>query len=124
MTDGLRIDVKGEQMLAATCAAAGRDLETMHEAASQAGQHIAQVAKGKAPRLTGALASSISTGVEGEGAEVGSGLVYAGRTHYGWPAVHQAAQPFLTDALAETQAETLRYYQREVDRALAQVKGA
>lgn len=117
-------EVKGARELSVSMRVAADDIGDMAAAEAKAAAHLKQVAQGKAPRLSGALAASLTTDVAAGTVEVGSGLVYAGRTHYGWPAVGQRAQPFLTDALAETEDQTVGYFEDEVDRAIGRIRGA
>lgn len=117
-------ELKGDKRLALTMDLAARDLDDMSDAATSSGAQLVSTARGKAPRLTGALANSLTADTDVSSVQVSSGLDYAGRTHYGWAAVGQQAQPFLTDALAELEKPIVDRYQRQVDKALDKVKGA
>jgi phage gpG-like protein len=117
------VEVRGATTLAATMRLAALDLGDLGDAAQSGVAHVAQSARAKAPRRTGRLAGSISVHSSRNEAEASSGLVYAGRTHYGWPAVRQAAQPFLTDALAQSEKTIVDGYMASVLRALSKVRG-
>ena len=52
------------------------------------------------------------------------GLPYAGPIHWGWPARGICAQPFMTDAAADTEPSWTRTYRAEVDRILDRIEGA
>ena len=117
------VTVKGADNLARTLGRAADDLEDMSTAGDRAGALILNTARAKAPRLTGALAGSLELESGPVEVSVSSPLEYAGRTHYGWAAVGQRAQPFLTDALALNEERVVGLYMGEVDQAIGQVKG-
>ena len=119
----MTIEVEGAQRLDATMAAAARELSDVSEAGQRSAAQLLATARMKAPRISGALAGSLTSDVGPVLVEVTSGLDYAGRTHYGWAAVGQAAQPFLTDALAELEPRITEAYMAEVEQALAKVEG-
>lgn len=104
-------------------AQAGAELEDMREPGKASAAQLLASSRSKAPRQSGRLASSLTADTGPVLVEVTSGLDYAGRTHYGWAAVGQRAQPFLTDALAELETTILDNYQAQVERALGHVKG-
>jgi phage gpG-like protein len=120
----MSVEVKGAATFQTTTALAAADLGDMREPGQASAAQLLASARSKAPRLTGRLASSLTADTGPALVEVGSGLEYAGRTHYGWPAVGQQAQPFLTDALAELDSTILDNYQHQVEKALNKVKGA
>lgn len=120
----MTVEVRGADTLARTLGSAAHDLEDMREPGQASAAQLLNSARSKAPRLSGRLASSLTADTGPVLVEVTSGLEYAGRTHYGWPAVGQQAQPFLTDALAELDNTIVDNYQAQVLRALGKVKGA
>lgn len=80
-------------------------------------------ARGNAPRRTGALAASGRGSGNTSRAAVefgGASVPYANPIHWGWPARHIRAQPFLSEAIRQTEAIWERVYtdsmQRMVDR--------
>lgn len=87
---------------------------------------VAEVGAAKAPKVTGRLAAS----VRGSGAKTqavaragGAAVPYAGPIHWGWPARNIEPQPFLADALEETESVWSPVYERAVDRAIAKIRG-
>lgn len=122
MTNG--VTVEGADTLARTMHAASDDLADMGRPAGTTARLIANRARVGAPRLTGALAASVRPATDGGTAEVMSALVYANRTHWGYAAVGQRAQPFIADARAQTESQWMGAYQDEAERILHTVKGA
>jgi hypothetical protein len=120
----MSVEVKGAATFQATTALAAADLGDMREPGQASAAQLLTTGRSKTPRLSGRLANSLTADIGPVLVEVSSGLDYAGRTHYGWPAVGQRAQPFLTDALAELDNTILDNYQHQVEKALSKVKGA
>jgi hypothetical protein len=79
---------------------------------------VASVARRRVPRRSSRLAGTIRAQSTQRVARVAAGarLKYAGVIHYGWPGHNITAQPFLADALRESQHEVLRVYEVEMDR--------
>jgi len=77
---------------------------------------VAALAKQKARRKSGRLAGSIrpSSTTTMARIQAGSGVVYAGVQHYGWPGHSISPNPFLTEAIQEKTAETLVLYERKL----------
>lgn len=122
---GTSVEVVGLTRLQATMRKAAEDIKNMDRAAGDAGRLVATRGAGRAPRRTGRLAGSVRVlSVRDGGAEVGSGLVYAPVIHNGWPAHHISPQPFLDTALGESRDPVVDMYARDVDAALAKVRGA
>jgi hypothetical protein len=48
----------------------------------------------------------------------GARLPYGGPIHWGWPARHLAAQPFLTDAGKQTEPEWVGIYTHDVQQLI------
>lgn len=122
MTDG--ITVEGGQELARTLHNAADDFGDMEKAGERAANLVANSGRAEAPRLTGALAASITPDVDNNTAAVMSALPYAARTHWGYARYGQKAQPFLTDPLARQESTILGYFEDEADRILHTVRGA
>ena len=121
-TDG--VTVVGDEELAATMRRAADDLRDMERAGDRAATLIGNRGRTEAPRLTGALASSITPHVDGNVASVESALPYAARTHWGYARYGQRAQPFLADPLVSLEGTYMAYYADEADRVLHTVRGA
>lgn len=100
------------------------DLKAVHEKVSAM---VASAARSAAPHKSGRLAGS-GRGSRAAGQAVvrfgGARVPYAGPIHYGWPKRHIRAQPFAVDAAHATEPAWTEVYLTELDRILAQVKGA
>lgn len=121
---GDAVKVEGGEELARTLAHAADEFGDMGDAGDRAANVVANAGRQGAPRLTGALASSVHPEREKNVAAVVSALPYANRTHYGYARYGQKAQPFLTDPLARLEGTITGYYADEADRILHTVKGA
>jgi len=78
------------------------DLESNVELNKELSTTLAQKASAMAPRLTGALASSVQGNPSAEKAQILAGsnaVVYAGVQEYGWPEKNIQAQPYLRPAV-------------------------
>jgi hypothetical protein len=78
------------------------DLESNIELNKELSMTLAQKASAMAPRLTGALASSVKGNPSTEKAQIMAGsqaVVYAGVQEYGWPEKNIQAQPYLRPAV-------------------------
>jgi hypothetical protein len=126
MADGAKVELEGFDTLASTLSAAGRDLESMPGANGQAGDIIVRGALSRVPRRTGALASTIQSQPDREGAVVVAGspprVRYAAVIEYG--SRYVGAQPYLTPGAEATQDQWMRVYQSGVEDALGKVRGA
>jgi hypothetical protein len=122
---GVRIE--GLTTLTRTMRKAGEDLGDLKNANARAAAIVVSAAAGMAPRRSGALASSIRGTRAAGRARVQAGrasVPYAAPIHWGWPARHIAANPFLSDAARATEGQWLPLYLADVEKALDGVKGA
>lgn len=103
---------------------AGRSLGDLSSAHASAAAIFAAQARATAPRLTGALANATQAASSKEGAGIANELPYFGPIHYGWPQRNIAAQPYVDEAVADTQSEWLDVYQHAAQAAADSVKGA
>ena len=106
---------------------AGDDLASMKDAHAQAGEIVAREAESRAPKRSGALASTIRPSRQAKRAQVVAGkakVPYAGPIHWGWPARGIKATPFLWEAGQATESQWLPQYLRAVQDAVDKVKGA
>jgi hypothetical protein len=119
------VEVIGLPRLRSTLSAAAADISDMSDAAERSARLVQTSARSRAPRLSGRLAGSLRVlHLSGGDAEIGSGLIYAPVIHNGWWAHNITPNPFLSDALDRAEVTITDYYARDIDRALAQVKGA
>jgi hypothetical protein len=120
---GETITIDGDENLRRTLGNAEDELESLDQ--SENARLVEQRAKANAPKLTGQLAGSVRAKDLGKGAaQVSSELIYAPVINYGWPAHNIAAQPFLTEALADSAQLVEAHSQRQAQQILGKVRGA
>ena len=121
----VEVRIDGSSRLAATLAAAARDLADFSTPNKAAARAAASRAKSIAPKRTGALASSIrATGNRRVGMiTAGSGIGYARPVHWGAPGRGIPARPFLSIAAQGTEGTWIQTYEQHVDDVLSDVKG-
>ncbi|MCP2281064.1 HK97 gp10 family phage protein [Nocardia amikacinitolerans] len=118
--------VYGTRRLQATLKRAGvgmDDLRDMHRAAAELAAARARVI---GPRRTGRLVGTVRvSGTKNAGVvRMGnSATPYAEPIHWGWPARNIPANPFVSRAAQETEAEWTALYEQRRDELLAQVRG-
>ena len=121
------IRVEGARELRRTMRRAGVDMADLKAANAKAAQVVAQWAGVRAPRRTGRLGASVRGSKAVGRARVvagGASVPYAGPIHWGWPARHITAQPFISEAAQETQPSWEAAYLEDVQRVLDRVEGA
>jgi phage gpG-like protein len=119
------ITVDGDERLAATAREAADDLGDM----TTTNRGVAEIAKaraaGNAPRITGRLAGSVRVAsVTALEVVIAADAEYSAFVNYGVPSRGQVAQPFMTDALRDTQTEIVHAYASRVDSITHDIKGA
>ena len=95
----------------------GRDLKSNLELNKELSLNLSQKASAMAPKLTGALASSIVGNPSAEKAQIlaGSAAVpYAGVIEYGWPKKNIQAQPYLTTTVNNNLGYIVAKYQNSI----------
>lgn len=120
------VRVEGLNELVRTLRRAGRDLEDLKDANRRAGEIAADAARGFVPERSGRLAGSIRTARQARLARVQAGrasIPYAGPIHWGWPARHIRAQPFLSEGAVESEPRWTAVFFDDVQRALDKVRG-
>ncbi|MGY4645887.1 hypothetical protein [Cellulomonas sp. URHB0016] len=119
--------VHGGRELRRTFKEAGQDLSDLKAVNKRVGDVIADAARSRAPIRTGRLAASLRPAAAAAKVTVragGSSLRYAGPIHWGWPAHHIAANPFISEAATSTEPTWLELYFRELQDIVDGVKGA
>jgi len=99
------ITITGVKEVIDTLNKLGKDLESNEELNKELSSTLSQKASAMAPRLTGALASSVKGNPSAEKAQIlaGSAAVpYAGVQEYGWPEKNINAQPYLSSSSSRT----------------------
>lgn len=120
----MTVTVKGADRLAASTAAAGRDLAQLPASVHlQAAAAVAEPARRAAPRRTGTLARSIVTRPAAGGAVVTAQARYA-RFVAGGSRHNPRPVPFMDIGLAAGQDAAVAVYADAADRILSTIRGA
>lgn len=116
-----QVRVEGLPQLRRTFRKLEADTADLKDANAAAAAMVASAASARAPRRTGALASSTRGNRALSRATVSAGgaaLPYAGPIHWGWPSRGIAGQPFIVDAAQATEAAWLPVYQAGLEKAV------
>jgi len=124
MPEGVRFKLDGFSQLSSSLHSAADDLAHMDRANAVASDIVTADARGRAPRLTGALAASIAAAPESDGAAVVATVAYAGVIEFGSPRRNIAAQPYMRPAVEATEQQYMTTYTDEVQTVLNRVRGA
>ena len=119
-----RVEVRGAASIARGLRETGRgitDLEPEHRAGADA---LAAATRGRAPRRTGRLASSVEGKAQRNTLTVEVRVPYAGVQEFGWPARRIAAQPYARPALAAERDGIVNTVRAGVARLLGRIRGA
>jgi hypothetical protein len=98
-----------------------KDLESNIELNKELSTTLAQKASAMAPRLTGALASSVKGNPSAEKAQIMAGsqaVVYAGVQEYGWPGKNIQAQPYLRPAVYNNLGYIIEKYNDSIQKRI------
>lgn len=98
-----------------------KDLESNIELNKELSTTLSQKASALAPKLTGALASSVVGNPSAEKAQIlaGSAAVpYAGVIEYGWPDRNRNAQPYLNPAVNNNMGYIIEKYNDSIQKAI------
>lgn len=120
------ITVEGAAQLRRTLKAAGDDLQDLKAAHQKVGTFVTKAADPRAPRRTGALASSGRPGATKTAALIRYGnarVRYARPIHWGWPRRNIAAHPWAYRTAIATRPQWLQLYQAAVNQVLSRIKG-
>lgn len=115
------ITITGVKEVTDTLNKLGRDLESNIELNKELSTTLSQKASALAPRLTGALASSVKGNPSAEKAQIlaGSAAVpYAGVQEYGWPEKNINAQPYLRPAVHNNMGYIIEKYNESIQKAI------
>ena len=100
-----------------------RSLESNLDLNKELSTTLAQKASALAPRLTGALASSVVGNPSAEKAQIMAGsaaVPYAGVIEYGWPDRNIDAQPYLNPAVNNNMGYIIEKYNDSIQKAIKQ----
>ena len=111
------ISIQGVKEVTDSLDKLARDLGSNIELNKELSTTLSQKASAMAPKLTGALASSIVGNPSAEKAQIlaGSAAVpYAGVIEYGWPKKNIQAQPYLTTTVNNNLGYIVAKYQNSI----------
>jgi len=123
----LRVEVEGLAELRRTMRRAAQDLGELKEVNAEAAEVILDSARRRVPRRSGRLASTLRSSGTKSAAVVRAGfksVPYAPVVHFGWPEHGIEPQPFLTDAVDDTEREWRDLYRRAIARIMGRIRGA
>jgi phage gpG-like protein len=115
------ISIQGVKEVTDSLKKLGRDLESNLDLNKELSTTLSQKASALAPRLTGALASSVEGNPSAEKAQIlaGSAAVpYAGVIEYGWPAKNKEARPYLNPAVNNNMGYIIEKYNDSIQKAI------
>jgi hypothetical protein len=117
------ITVEGIKQVTDSLKKLNKDLESNIELNKELSTTLSQKASAMAPKLTGALASSVVGNPSAEKAQIlaGSAAVpYAGVQEYGWPLRNIEAQPYLNPAVRDNMGYIIEKYNDSIQAAIKQ----
>jgi phage gpG-like protein len=117
------ISIQGVKEVTDSLKRMARDLESNLDLNKELSTTLSQKASAMAPRLTGALASSVAGNPSAEKAQIlaGSAAVpYAGVIEYGWPAKNREAKPYLNPAVNDNMGYIIEKYNDSIQKAIKQ----
>lgn len=121
------VHIEGLNRFIQTCKAAGVDMSEFAEASRNTASIVTFGAMSRAPKRSGNLAASIRSG-KGKNRVVvyagGASVPYAGPIHWGWPGHGISDNPFILNAMRESEPVWTGYYERELEKIVSQIKGA
>lgn len=126
MPDTAVVKIEGLGRLRAALRRAGLELADLKEANAAAAALVATAASARAPRRTGRLAASIRGNRAVSRATIlagGAAVPYAAPIHWGWPARHIEANPFISEAAQATESAWVPAYEAEILRVVDSVGG-
>jgi hypothetical protein len=115
------ITITGVKEVTTTLSKLGRDLESNLELNKELSTTLSQKASAMAPKLTGALASSVVGNPSAEMAQIVAGsaaVPYAGVIEYGWPDRNIEAQPYLNKAVYDNLGYIIEKYNDSIQKAI------
>lgn len=117
------ISIQGVKEVTDSLNKMARDLESNIELNKELSTTLSQKASALAPRLTGALASSVVGNPSAEKAQIMAGsaaVPYAGVIEYGWPQKNIEAQPYLNPAVNDNMGYIIEKYNDSIQKAIKQ----
>lgn len=117
----VNISIQGIKEVTDSLNRMARDLESNIELNKELSTTLSQKASALAPKLTGALASSVVGNPSAEKAQIMAGsaaVPYAGVIEYGWPAKNKEARPYLTPAVNNNIGYIIEKYNDSIQKAV------
>ena len=117
----LEVSITGVKETQVVLQKLAKELESNIELNKELSTTLAQKASNMAPRLTGALASSVVGNPSAEKAQILAGsdaVPYAGVIEYGWPAKNIQARPYLTTAVNQNMGYIVEKYNDSIEKAI------
>jgi phage gpG-like protein len=117
------ISIQGVKEVTDSLNRMARDLESNLDLNKELSTTLSQKASAMAPKLTGALASSVVGNPSAEKAQIlaGSAAVpYAGVQEYGWPEKNIRPQPYLNPAVNNNMGYIIEKYNDSIQKAIKQ----
>jgi phage gpG-like protein len=117
------ISIQGVKEVTDSLDKLARDLKSNIELNKELSTTLSQKASAMAPKLTGALASSVVGNPSAEKAQIlaGSAAVpYAGVQEYGWPERNIRPQPYLNPAVKDNIGYIIEKYNDSIQAAIKQ----
>jgi hypothetical protein len=121
MAEAISVSISGLAEVQSALDKVEKDLVDMLELNKELSEDLAKKASALAPRLTGALASSVRGNPSAEKAEIlagGPGVPYAGVQEYGWPLKNIQAQPYLRPAVNNNMGFIVEKYKNYIDNTI------
>jgi phage gpG-like protein len=115
------ISIQGVKEVTDSLNKMARNLESNIELNKELSTTLSQKASALAPRLTGALASSVVGNPSAEKAQIMAGsaaVPYAGVIEYGWPAKNREARPYLNPAVNNNMGYIIEKYNDSIQKAI------
>lgn len=113
MAEAIEISIEGVKQAEAALDKLSKSLESNLSLNKELSSTLSQKASAMAPRLTGALASSVKGNPSAEKAQILAGskaVPYAGVQEYGWPQKNIKAQPYMRPAVFNNMGYIIEKY--------------
>lgn len=117
MAEAIGFSVQGVNEVKASLDKIEKGIKENLELNKELSNTLAQKASAMAPKLTGALASSVAGNASSERAQIVAGsasVPYAGVIEYGWPSRNINAQPYLIPAVNNNMGYVIQKYEDSI----------
>lgn len=117
MADAISVSVNGVTETLRELDKLVGDLQTLDDARRAIGSELTSLASALAPKLTGALASTVTHTLSERGVALKAGspaVVYAGVQEYGWPEKNIPEQSYLRKAVSQREKFIIEKYEDNI----------